>query len=108
MNVLVVSGIWPPDVGGPASHAPQVAPFLLARGHGVSVVTTASAEPERQPFPVHWISRSLPKGVVHVRTGLEVARRAARGGRRLHDRDVRPQRRGRDARAPAVRDQAHG
>ena len=27
-EVLVVSGIWPPDVGGPASHAPDVAEFL--------------------------------------------------------------------------------
>jgi glycosyltransferase involved in cell wall biosynthesis len=78
VNVVVVSGIWPPDVGGPASHAPQVASFLQARGHDVVVVTTASAPPSRAPFPVHWVSRSLPKGVVHVRTGLEVARRAAR------------------------------
>ena len=30
MNVLVVSGIWPPDVGGPASHAPEVAECRLA------------------------------------------------------------------------------
>ncbi len=28
MNVLVVSGIWPPDVGGPASHAPELAAWL--------------------------------------------------------------------------------
>ena len=27
MKVLIVSGIWPPDVGGPASHAPDVADF---------------------------------------------------------------------------------
>ena len=33
LKVLVVSGIWPPDVGGPASHAPEVAAFLRARGH---------------------------------------------------------------------------
>ena len=77
MNVLVVSGIWPPDVGGPASHAPQVASFLLERGHGVSVVTTARAQPGPQPYPVRWVSRSLPKGIVHVRTALEIARRAA-------------------------------
>ena len=77
MNVLVVSGIWPPDVGGPASHAPQVASFLLERGHGVSVVTTARARPGPQPYPVRWVSRSLPKGIVHVRTALEIARRAA-------------------------------
>jgi glycosyltransferase involved in cell wall biosynthesis len=78
VNVLVVSGIWPPDVGGPASHAPQVASFLQSRGHGVVVVTTASAPPPPATFPVRWVSRGLPKGVVHVRTGLEVARRAAR------------------------------
>ena len=41
MKVLIVSGIWPPDVGGPASHAPEVAEMLLARGHEVEVVTTA-------------------------------------------------------------------
>jgi glycosyltransferase involved in cell wall biosynthesis len=76
VNVLVVSGIWPPDVGGPASHAPQVASFLLERGHGVSVVTTANARPAPQPYLVQWVSRSLPKGVVHVRTGLEIAYRA--------------------------------
>ncbi len=78
MNVLVVSGIWPPDVGGPASHAPDVAAFLRSRGHGVEVVITAAAPPAPEPYAVHWISRGLPKGVVHVRTGLEVARRAAR------------------------------
>jgi glycosyltransferase involved in cell wall biosynthesis len=42
------------------------------------VVTTASSQPAPESFAVHWVSRSLPKGVVHVRTGLEVARRAAR------------------------------
>lgn len=76
MKVLVVSGIWPPDVGGPASHAPEVAAFLRSRGHHVVVVTTAHAAPVPESYPVHWISRSLPKGVVHVRTGAEVAWRA--------------------------------
>ena len=45
MKVLVVSGIWPPDVGGPASHAPELAGFLRSRGHCVEVVTTADAPP---------------------------------------------------------------
>jgi len=76
VNVLVVSGIWPPDVGGPASHAPDVAAFLTARGHSVDVVTTAAAAPAAEPYRVHWVSRALPKGAIHVRTGLEVARRA--------------------------------
>ena len=77
MRVLVVSGIWPPDVGGPASHAPDVASFLRERGHDVEVVITAPAAPAAQPYPVHWVARSLPKGVVHVCTALEIARRAA-------------------------------
>jgi len=74
--VLVVSGIWPPDVGGPASHAPEVAEFLSDRGHRVEVVTTARFAPAPAAYPVHWIARSIPKGAIHVRTGLEVARRA--------------------------------
>ena len=77
MRVLIVSGIWPPDVGGPASHAPDVADFLVARGHEVSVVTTASASPAPQPYAVRWVSRAWPKGALHARTAAEIARRAA-------------------------------
>lgn len=76
MNALVVSGIWPPDVGGPASHAPDVARFLHDRGHRVEVLTTATRPPAAEAYPVRWISRRLPKGAIHIRTGLEVARRA--------------------------------
>jgi glycosyltransferase involved in cell wall biosynthesis len=76
MRVLVVSGIWPPDVGGPASHAPEVASFLEERGHPVEAVTTAVTAPGPESYPVHWVSRSLPKGVIHVRTAAEIAGRA--------------------------------
>lgn len=76
MRVLVVSGIWPPDVGGPASHAPDVARFLRQGGHDVEVVTTAASLPAPFDVPVHWISRRLPKGAIHLRTAAEIARRA--------------------------------
>jgi glycosyltransferase involved in cell wall biosynthesis len=76
LKVLVVSGIWPPDVGGPASHAPDVAAFLQGRGHELEVVTTADALPSARPYPVRFVSRTLPKGVVHVRVAVEIARRA--------------------------------
>jgi hypothetical protein len=72
VRVLVVSGIWPPDVGGPASHAPDVASFLLERGHDVEVVTTASTAPAAVPYAVHWVSRRLPKGAIHLRTAALV------------------------------------
>ena len=45
MKVVVVSGIWPPDVGGPASHAPALADALIEAGHAVEVVTTADRAP---------------------------------------------------------------
>jgi glycosyltransferase involved in cell wall biosynthesis len=77
VKVLVVSGIWPPDVGGPASHAPAVAAFLHARGHAVEVVTTAAHEPAAQPYPVAWTSRRLPRGVRHA-AGIVLAARRAR------------------------------
>jgi glycosyltransferase involved in cell wall biosynthesis len=76
VKVLIVSGIWPPDVGGPASHAPDVARFLAARGHEVDVVTTAEAAPAPEEFPVRWVSRSLPLGVRHVRGAALVRSRA--------------------------------
>lgn len=77
MRVLVVSGIWPPDVGGPASHAPDVAGYLRGRGHRVEVVTTASVAPAPEDYPVRWAARSTPKGVLHVRTALLIRGRAA-------------------------------
>jgi glycosyltransferase involved in cell wall biosynthesis len=78
VNVLVVSGIWPPDVGGPASHAPELAAFLAARGHGVEVVTTADARPAPEQYPVDYVSRQLPQGIRHAAVGARVARRARR------------------------------
>ena len=76
MKVLVVSGIWPPDVGGPATHAPEVAEWLLARGHEVEVVTTVDALPEPRPYPLRAVRRSHPIGVRHYRVAALVHHRA--------------------------------
>ena len=76
MRVVVVSGIWPPDPGGPASHAPALAAFLFRRGHGVEAVTTAVTEPEPRDYPVHWASRGSP--FRHLRAGLLVRSSAVR------------------------------
>jgi glycosyltransferase involved in cell wall biosynthesis len=77
MRVVLVSGIWPPDVGGPASHAPEFSDYLHARGHDVVVVTTADARPERRPYAVSWTPRRYPPGVRHV-VGAGLVHRAAR------------------------------
>jgi len=77
VRVLIVSGIWPPDVGGPASHAPDVADFLHGRGHEVEVVTTAEVPPVQRAYPVFAVLRNHPVGVRHYR-GAELVRRHAR------------------------------
>jgi glycosyltransferase involved in cell wall biosynthesis len=71
-----VSGIWPPDVGGPASHAPDVAQFLRSRGHEVEVVTTADMPPAPRPYPVRAVPRHHRAGVRHYRGAALVRRRA--------------------------------
>jgi glycosyltransferase involved in cell wall biosynthesis len=77
VRVLIVSGIWPPDVGGPATHAPEFAEFLLGRGHEVEVVTTADAPPVGERYQVRWVSRTLPRGVRHARVITVIRDRAA-------------------------------
>jgi glycosyltransferase involved in cell wall biosynthesis len=75
---VIVSGIWPPDVGGPASHAPALAGWLAARGHEVAAVTTAARQPAEEPYPVHWVSRRLPPGVRHAAAVRAIRRASAR------------------------------
>jgi glycosyltransferase involved in cell wall biosynthesis len=76
VKIAIVSGIWPPDVGGPASHAPELADFLHTRGHEVRVVTTAAAPPAPRPYPVDWTPRRYPPGVRHF-LGAGLVHRAA-------------------------------
>ena len=63
-------------MGGPASHAPEVADFLRSRGHAVDAVITADAPPADTGYPVRWISRSLPVGIRHAWGARLVAARA--------------------------------
>lgn len=78
MHILLLPGIWPPDVGGPATHGPDFARFLVAAGHIVRVVTMADGPPTELPCPVETVSRRYP---FPVRYSLLAARGAARGRR---------------------------
>ncbi|TKT72401.1 glycosyltransferase family 4 protein [Afipia massiliensis] len=42
MNLLIVTGIFPPDHGGPASYVPRMASALADRGHNIVAVVTLS------------------------------------------------------------------
>jgi glycosyltransferase involved in cell wall biosynthesis len=78
MRIAFLTGIWPPDVGGPATHGPDFSRFLGARGHDVRVVTMGDGEPAERPCTVEVVRRHWP---FPVRYGL-VALRGARAARR--------------------------
>lgn len=76
MRIVLLTGIWPPDVGGPATHGPDFARFLRDRGHDVSVVTMGDEEPSERPVPVHVISRARPFVVRYPQLTFVAARLA--------------------------------
>ena len=78
MRIAFLTGIWPPDVGGPATHGPDLARFLTAHGHEVHVVTMGDGEPSERPCEVEVVSRRSP---FLIRYG-QVALRGIRAGRR--------------------------
>lgn len=61
MRVLLVSNLFPPDIGGPATYVSRLAHDLYRRGHAVQLVVCAEdpSSGERLPFPVRRISRRL-------------------------------------------------
>lgn len=65
MNVLIVTGIFPPDIGGPATYVPQVAKGLVELGHCVTVLTLSDRlgyDDDDRSYPFRLIR--LPRGVV--------------------------------------------
>jgi glycosyltransferase involved in cell wall biosynthesis len=76
MRIVFLTGIWPPDVGGPATHGPEFSRFLVDRGHEVVVVTMGDGEPDVRPCEVVVVSRSSRFPVRYGRVATIAARQA--------------------------------
>ncbi len=63
MKILLISGIYPPDDGGPAKFVPQFANYLISQGHKVKVITLTDSKRSKNefPYPVRFINRSLTR-----------------------------------------------
>ena len=75
MNILIITGIFPPDIGGPASYVPSIAKALSARGHSLTVVTlseTIGDYDDTYPFTVIRIPRQLPRPVRCIKTVIKI------------------------------------
>lgn len=60
-NILITTGIFPPQVGGPATYVPKLANYLHDKGANVRVLTTGKnlSTPD-VPYRVERISSGLP------------------------------------------------
>lgn len=63
MKLLITTGIFPPDIGGPATFIPLLARDALVQNSEVTVITLGNESSRFQegPYRVITISRTLPK-----------------------------------------------
>ncbi len=79
MRVCVVTGIFPPDIGGPASYVALLCESLRSAGSDVEVITYSSGDMSPPwPFPVHRISRSIPLPLRVLVTLVKILKAASR------------------------------
>jgi glycosyltransferase involved in cell wall biosynthesis len=77
MKLLMVTGIFPPDIGGPATYVPTMSSELVKRGHDVRVLTLSDRldhDDRSYNFPVHRIRRGLFKPLRLLFTVLRILR----------------------------------
>ena len=62
MDILITVGIFPPDIGGPASFVPKIAKYLINKGHNVKIICLSDKEhlTYKDDINVIRINRSLP------------------------------------------------
>ena len=89
MRIVFLTGIWPPDVGGPATHGPDFAAFSRrARARG-DVVTMGDGEPDVRPCEVN---RRLARLAVSRSATVAVAARRGAAAARRPTSSTRPRR----------------
>jgi len=77
LRVVIAAGIFPPDIGGPATYVPELAAGLVARGNEVTVVTLtdgADHDDRRYPFRVVRVRRGTWRLTRWLRAVVEIAR----------------------------------
>ena len=81
LRVVVMTGIYPPEIGGPATHSAELRAEFLRRGHSVTVLTFADVRERtidegviRWPRGKPWLSRhtSIVRWLVKNRRSFDV------------------------------------
>jgi glycosyltransferase involved in cell wall biosynthesis len=67
MKITLITGIYPPDIGGPATFVPQLAAELQARGHVVQALSLRSSNQSKRQY-LEWDEYFILRdGVVPLR-----------------------------------------
>lgn len=77
MTILLISGIFPPDIGGPATYVPALARGLQRRGYRARVLTlseSSAVEDGNFPFEVDRVPRQGSKGLRFLRVVKKILR----------------------------------
>ncbi|MDP3729366.1 MAG: glycosyltransferase [bacterium] len=60
MKIVIATGIFPPDIGGPALYSKQLAHLFTKKGIAVSVITYGIPDASSKEFKVFGVSRAWP------------------------------------------------
>jgi glycosyltransferase involved in cell wall biosynthesis len=77
LRVCIITGIFPPDIGGPATYVPHIAAALAERGHSITVLTLSDClehDDSQYGFRVRRLPRRLSKPCRWLRTVREILR----------------------------------
>jgi glycosyltransferase involved in cell wall biosynthesis len=77
-RVLILTGVFPPDIGGPTAQLDALSRELVKNNYTVRVLTYGKSD-EQYPYPVKRISKKIPfpfKSLIYLITGLILAFRA--------------------------------
>ncbi len=74
MDILITVGIFPPDIGGPASFVPKIAKYLINKGHNVKIICLSDKEniTYKDDIDVIRINRSLPIIIRWLKTIIKI------------------------------------
>src|SRR3989304_6262060 len=80
MKVLIITGVFPPDIGGPASYVPKISEEIAKRGQRVTIITLSDVPSynDNYNFDVVRIPRKSFKPIRFLKTILAIVRHCIR------------------------------
>ncbi len=78
MKLLLITGIYPPDIGGPATYVPLLAKQANERYQNISIITLGSESRHisTRGCEIFCISRAIPKPIRILKTALVLLKEA--------------------------------